>query len=181
MRKESGAWLNSLLSTPLGTFLFLDNDTVRIAASLRVGTKICHPHKCRCGAAWMNSGLTAWAARRMQADWQGIPQSTTSSAFASVHVPAVLEPTGTYRNDRKRPDGVTLMPCGGKASAFCGMLHALIPWQRATSHQHPVLPEPPPWVLRRGSTRSTKVWLTSTTLFPSLWRPLALSEKEHWT
>jgi hypothetical protein len=30
-------------------------------------------------------------------------------AKASVHVPAALEPSGTYRNDGKRPDGVTLM------------------------------------------------------------------------
>ncbi len=110
MRKESGAWLNALPCALQGTFL--DNDTVRIAASLRLGTKICHPHKCRCGAAVDEFGThgLSW-----QKNAGGIPRHSAINdiirrAFVSFHVPAALEPSATYRNDSKRPDGVTLMP-----------------------------------------------------------------------
>ena len=48
MRKESGAWLNALPSPPQGTLL--DNDTLRVSVCIRLGTKICHPHTCRCSS-----------------------------------------------------------------------------------------------------------------------------------
>ena len=42
---HSGAWLNTLPLSTLG--LHLDADTVRTSVSLRLGSKICEPHKCR--------------------------------------------------------------------------------------------------------------------------------------
>ena len=43
--QESGAWLHSLPSPQLG--LFLDDNAVRIAIGLRLGTQLCQPHTCR--------------------------------------------------------------------------------------------------------------------------------------
>ena len=48
--KESGAWLRALPVSALG--LRVDDDTVRVAVGLRLGTAICGPHSCqRCGLA----------------------------------------------------------------------------------------------------------------------------------
>jgi hypothetical protein len=45
---EARAWLNVFPSRQLGTHL--DNGTFRISVSLRLGSKVCHPHVCRCSA-----------------------------------------------------------------------------------------------------------------------------------
>ena len=47
-RKESGAWLNALPVSSLG--LRMDNNTVRVAVGLRLGSLLCRPHTCHhCG------------------------------------------------------------------------------------------------------------------------------------
>ena len=47
--KESGDWSNALPISSLG--LKMDNDTIRIAVRLRLGSSLCRPHTCRhCGA-----------------------------------------------------------------------------------------------------------------------------------
>ncbi len=110
MRKESGAWLNALPCAPLGTFL--DNGTVRIAASLRLGTKICHPHRCRCGEAVDELGTHGLSCQKNAGRLARHAEinDIIRRACSSIHVPSILEPSGIYRNDGKRPDGVTLMP-----------------------------------------------------------------------
>ena len=44
---NSGAWMNCLPSTAIGTLL--DNESFRIAISQRLGLPVCAPHKCRLG------------------------------------------------------------------------------------------------------------------------------------
>ena len=45
---ESGAWLNALPISSLG--LCMDNNTVRVAVGLRLGSTLCQPHTCHhCG------------------------------------------------------------------------------------------------------------------------------------
>jgi hypothetical protein len=46
-QKESGAWLNCLPSSSLGTLL--DDSSFRIAVALRTGQHVCEPHTCICG------------------------------------------------------------------------------------------------------------------------------------
>jgi hypothetical protein len=41
-QKESGAWLNCLPSSSLGTLL--DDSSFRIAVALRTGQPVCEPH-----------------------------------------------------------------------------------------------------------------------------------------
>ena len=45
-QKESGAWINALPVSSLGTLL--DSESFRVAITLRVGADVCLPHSCRC-------------------------------------------------------------------------------------------------------------------------------------
>ncbi len=61
-----------------------------------------------------------------------------------------------------------------------GKVPALIPWLRATSHQHPVLLA----TALSAEKRKLKKYEDVANLFkfvPSSWRPLVLSEKKLWT
>ena len=53
--KESGACLNCLPSTAIGCRL--DNDSLRIAVSIRLGLRVSTPHRCRCGSKVDEYGL----------------------------------------------------------------------------------------------------------------------------
>src|SRR5690349_11337346 len=46
---HSGDWLNALPLSSCG--LRLDNEAVRVAVGLRLGTSLCEPHTCICGTA----------------------------------------------------------------------------------------------------------------------------------
>jgi hypothetical protein len=112
-RKESGAWLNALPCSPMGTLP--DNDTPNISLYTpgnRNQEYTYHPHTCRCGASVNESGTHGLSCQKNAGRIsRHIPPSTTSSTvFAFVHVPVVLEPSGVYRDDGKRPNGVTLSP-----------------------------------------------------------------------
>ena len=54
-QKKSGAWLNALLVSSLGTLL--DSNSFRVAIALRVGYDDCIPHSCRCGGRMDSRGL----------------------------------------------------------------------------------------------------------------------------
>ena len=54
-QSESGAWLNTLPVSSLGTLL--DSESFRIAIALRVGADVCIPHFCRCGGKMDSRGL----------------------------------------------------------------------------------------------------------------------------
>ena len=65
--KESGVWLQALPVSSLG--LRLDDDSLRVAVGLRLGTPLCVPHQCRhCGAEVDTTGHHAlsckWSAGR---------------------------------------------------------------------------------------------------------------------
>ena len=109
--KESGAWLRALPVSSLG--LRMDDDTVRIAVGLRLGTSVCGPHQCQhCSAMVDEFGRHALSCRRSEGRHQrhAALNDIMKRALASAHVPSRLEPTGLVRSDGKRPDGVTLTP-----------------------------------------------------------------------
>jgi hypothetical protein len=112
--KESGAWLCALPSPPLG--LVLDNSSLRIAVGLRLGTQLCHPHKCRCGEDVDRYGTHGLCCSKKGGKRIGTFSRHSAineilrQAFNKINVPTLLEPPGMFRTDGKRADGVTLTP-----------------------------------------------------------------------
>jgi hypothetical protein len=109
-RKESGAWLSTLPSPHLGTML--DGQTLRIAAGLRLGTPLCHPHTCRCGKAVDDRGTHGLSCIKSAGRFSrhSAINDILKRACISADIPATLEPTGLTRSDGRRPDGLTLIP-----------------------------------------------------------------------
>lgn len=107
---ESGAWLHALPSPFVGTLL--DNDTLRVAAALRFGCRVCEPHNCICGCRVEADGHHGLSCRRCAGRFprhQAL-NDVIRRALVSVDVPCILEPPGLSRTDGKRPDGLTLIP-----------------------------------------------------------------------
>ena len=109
-RKESGAWLNAFPCPNLGTHL--DNDTIRISVGLRLGIKLCQPHKCQCGVLVDELGTHGLSCRKSagRLSRHSAINDILKRACASINVPSILEPSGVYRDDGKKPDGLTLVP-----------------------------------------------------------------------
>ena len=105
---NSGAWMNCLPSTAIGTLL--DNESFRIAISQRLGLPVCAPYKCCCGAIDDRYGLHPLSCRFSAGRLP--PHSALNDiikrALSSAGFNAVLEPVGLDRGDGKRPDGVTV-------------------------------------------------------------------------
>ena len=96
--RESGAWLNALPISSLG---------------LRLGSPLCRPHSCHyCGAAvdhLATHGLSCrWSEGRHHR--HAAINDILHRALSSVKVPSRLEPSGLYRSNGKRPDGITIVP-----------------------------------------------------------------------
>ena len=106
---ESGAWLHALPVSSLG--LRMDDNTIRCAVGLRLGSSLSRPHACRhCGA----DHLATHGLRCRMSEGRHFRHSAVndviSHAFTSAKIPSHLEPSGLDRSDGKRPDGVTMVP-----------------------------------------------------------------------
>ena len=107
---HSGDWLHALPISACG--LRLDDEAVRVAVGLRLGSKLCEPHQCPCGANVNPEGTHGLACRRSSG------RSTRHHALNDLvwrsliraDVPSVKEPAGLLRSDGKRPDGLTQIP-----------------------------------------------------------------------
>ena len=108
---QSGSWLNALPSAALG--LKLDDEQLRVAVALRIGTPICEPHHCRnCSAPVDSDGIHGLSCRLSAGRHprHRIVNNILKQALGSAGFPAVTEPPGLCRSDGKRPDGMTLIP-----------------------------------------------------------------------
>ena len=107
---NTGDWIQALPSSNLG--LHMDNETIRVSVALRLGMKICEPHRCRCGRMVDQLGHHGLSCRRSagrlprHSNINDIVKRTLSSAG----IPSWLEPVGLDRGDGKRPDGLTVFP-----------------------------------------------------------------------
>ena len=109
--KESGVWLNVLPISSLG--LRMDDSTIRVAVGLRLGAPLCRPHKCHhCGVevdCLATHGLSCrWSEGRHHR--HAAINNIVHRSLTSAKIPARLEPSGLYRSDGKRPDGISLVP-----------------------------------------------------------------------
>ena len=109
--RESGAWLNVLPISSLG--LRMDDSTIRVAVGLRLGAPLCRPHQCQhCGAevdCVATHGLSCRCSEGRHHRHAAI-NDIVHRSLTSAKIPARLEPSGLYRSDGKRPDGISVVP-----------------------------------------------------------------------
>ena len=107
---HSGDWLHALTLSTGG--LRLDNEAIRVAVSLRLGTNLCEPHQCPCGKQVDVTGTHGLSCKRGAG--QSIRHRQLNDiihrALTRESTPFVLKPPGLSRTDGKRPDGLTIIP-----------------------------------------------------------------------
>jgi hypothetical protein len=118
--KHSGDWLHALPISSCG--LRLDDEAVRVAVGLRLGTKLCEPHRCPCGANVDPEGTRQGLACRRSAGRAARHHNLNDLVWRALNradIPAIKEPDGLLRSDGKRPDGLTQIPWqGGKCMTW---------------------------------------------------------------
>ena len=107
--EHSSDWLIALPIPDMG--LKLDNKGMETDCGLRLGTKLCQPFKCICGAIVDSTGrhgLSCPKAKGRCSRHLKVNQ-IIGKALGSAHMTATLEPEGLCKNSQKQPDGVTLI------------------------------------------------------------------------
>ena len=106
---HSGDWLHALSLSTCG--LRLDNEAVRVAVGLHLGTSLCEPHQCPCGKQVDARGTHGLSCKRGAG--RSIRHHKLNDiihrALTRASTPSVLEPPGLSRTDGKRPDWLTLI------------------------------------------------------------------------
>ena len=113
---HTAAWTQAVPVPSLG--LHLDSETVRVAVSLRLGTPVSQPHRCRCGKQFDplgHHGLACKYSSGRLARHANL-NDVVKRALASAGMPSWLEPVGLNRGDGRRPDGITVFPFSGGRS-----------------------------------------------------------------
>ena len=90
----------------------MEDQTVRIAISLRLGTPLCSPHSClHCGAEVNALSTHGLSCRRSQGRHycHAALNDVIHQSLSVANVPSRLEPSGLESTDGKRPDGVTVV------------------------------------------------------------------------
>ena len=91
---QQGDWLHTL---PLSTcVLWLDNEAVRVAVGLRLGTSLCEPHQCPCGKQVDARGTHGLSCKRGAGRFIRHHQlnDIMHRALTRASTPSVLEPPG---------------------------------------------------------------------------------------
>ena len=116
--EHASDWLNCIPLPSLS--LKLNRQSLRIAVALRLGSRICRPHKCHCTDTTSGQPITvdikglhglscASAAGKGRIARHDRANDLIHRALASANYHCILEPTGLCR-DKKRPDGFSLYP-----------------------------------------------------------------------
>ena len=108
--RGSGDWLEALPLSSVG--LKMDNATIRIATSLRLGAPVVRPHVCVCGATVTVDGHHGLSCRHGSGRHSRHNQvnDLLARAFISTGTLTTREPHSLCTNNGKRPDGVTQVP-----------------------------------------------------------------------
>jgi hypothetical protein len=128
---HSGDFLHAVPCSSVGTRL--DDTSLRIAVSLRLGAIICAPHTCVCGQSVDSSGTHGLACRKSAGRLMrhNAINDLIKRALTSANVPALLEPKSLCRDDGKRPDGLSVLPW---ANGRCLVWDFTCPDTLAVSH-----------------------------------------------
>ena len=92
---ESGAWLNALPIFSLG--LKMDNNTIRVAVGIRLGTQLCRPHMYHhCGSKIDGFGIHGLSCRWSEGrhHCHSALNDIVFRALSAAKVPSRLEPSG---------------------------------------------------------------------------------------
>jgi len=92
--------------------LRLDDEAVRTAVALRLGTTLCVPHTCPCGAQVDAYGVHSLVCKRASGKitrHQAL-NDVIARVFVAAYMPVTKEPYGLSISDNKGPDGLTLLP-----------------------------------------------------------------------
>ena len=86
-----------------------------MAVGLRLGAKLCEPHRCLCGADVDPEGTHGLACRRSagRTTRHHALNDLVWRALSRAGIPSIKEPAGLLRSDGKRPDGLTQIPWQG--------------------------------------------------------------------
>ena len=164
--KESGAWLHPLPISSLG--LRMDDNTIRVAVDLRLGSTLCRPYSCQhCGAKVEHLATHMYSLSCKKSEGRHYRHAAVNDilyrTLASAHIPSRLEPSDLNPSDGKRPDGVTMLPWkNGRPlvwNATC--LDTFAPSYRCHATSSAGLGQWLPW-LRKGRHLSTLVWCLAT-------------------
>ena len=107
---HSSDWLHAI---PIGACgLRLENEDIRVAVGLRLGSALCQAHQCPCGTLVEVNGLHGLSCKLNSGKHSrhATINDIIYRACVRADIPAVKEPTGLSRLDGKRPDGGTLIP-----------------------------------------------------------------------
>ena len=108
--ESASDWLHAFPIPNLG--LHLDPSSLRIAAGLRLGSNLCHPHQCKCGSMVDQKGRHGLACKNQvgRHSRHNEINDLIKRALVQAKIAATSEPTGLFRSDGKRPDGMTQFP-----------------------------------------------------------------------
>ena len=110
-QKEAGAWLTAPPLSALG--LRMDNDSIRVAVGLHLGSALCIPHDCAlCGAQVDETGVHALSCRKSKGrlPHHSYLNDIIKHALMAIDIPCALEPRGLFRVDGRHPDGISVLP-----------------------------------------------------------------------
>ena len=128
---HAGDWLLAPPITSIG--LRMSNEEIRIAVGTRLGGVTCEPHLCQCGKMVDAKGLHGLSC--LKSAGRHIRHSNLNDiihrALKRAGIQAAKEPLGLFREDGKRPDGVTLIPW---ARGKCLAWDVTVPDTYAASH-----------------------------------------------
>jgi hypothetical protein len=106
---HSGDWLHAVSISACE--LWLNNEAVRVAVGLRLGSELCQPYKCICGASVNTRGSHAECRRNPgRSQRHHFVNNLIWRSLSRAGFPSIKEPQGLLRADGKRTDGLTLIP-----------------------------------------------------------------------
>ena len=165
---HSGDFLHAIPCSAVGTRL--DDTSLRIAVSLRLGATMCAPHTCVCGVEVDCFGIHGLACRKSAGRHMrhNAVNDLIKRALASADIPALLEPKSLSRDDGKRPDGLTVLPW---ANGRCLVWDFTCPDTLAASHLNRAVVSPGT-VANDAEDRKTAKYLTLAPLYS--FKPIAV-------